>query len=362
MRDELLNAAINERVLFVMGAKDTGKTTIVKELANELFQRGYSVGIIDVDVGQSDIGPPTTIGLGTVESVLTNLSDAILRHFYFVGSTSPKGHILSVLIGAHKMLDKALALGLQKIIFDTTGLVYGQLGRVLKEHKIAVVNPDVIVCLQANQECEHILRIYDSFEKPIVLRLPPDSQCREKTVAARRNYRETTFRNYFAYAKDVTCSLSKIGIFETPLFSGQPISLQHLQELAETLRHTQNNSQDKEPAICHPERSQGTQPATRIVWGEYLGKELHLVTSRKLEYEEFMKLKQCCPNIAYVKNYTTAEFENMLVGILNTHNDFCALGVLKSIDFLTRQATIHTPAAQQDISGLKFSKYTYTLS
>jgi polynucleotide 5'-hydroxyl-kinase GRC3/NOL9 len=349
--EEVLDIAIRERILFVMGEKDTGKSTIVRELANELFRRGFSIGIIDADVGQSDIGPPTTIGLGTVESALENLGDVVLQHFYFVGSTSPKGHLLSIIIGVRKMLDKACECGLQKIIFDTTGLVAGQLGRILKEYKIATIDPDVIVCLQTNHECEHILQLYDSFEKPIVLRLTPDSQCRKRTVTERRNYRETAFQKYFAYAKDIECFLSEIGIFGTPLFSGQPLSRQHLQELSNTLQLKNTETTDKETEF------QVSSFKFQIFWGEYLGKELLLVTSYKLGYEHFINLKQCCPDITYVRNYTIDEFENTLVGILNKNGNFCALGILRTVDFANSQAVIHTPADQQDIAGLKFSKH-----
>jgi len=342
MRAEILETAIKARIFFVMGAKDTGKTTFVRDLANELFRQGYSVGLIDADVGQSDIGPTTTIGLGTVESVLIHLGDATLRQFYFVGATSPKGHILSVMIGARQMLDQALALGLQKIIFDTTGLVAGQLGRVLKEHKIAVVNPDVIICLQAHQECEHILRLYDAFAKPVVLRLAPDSRCRQKTSSERRHYRETALQKYFAQASNIECSFTEIGIFETTLFSGQPLAPQEIQEFSEILWGKHDESQTNELK-------------SQILWGEYIGKELHLVTSHRLEHAQFLKLKQGCPNIAYVRNYTLAEFENILVGILNRRNEFCALGILRSVDFATRQAIIYTSAARQDIAGVKLS-------
>lgn len=344
MQKNILQVVLRERIIFVIGAKDTGKTTLVKELANELFQGGFSVGIIDADVGQSDIGPPTTIGLGTVESVLENLGDAALQHFYFVGSTSPKGHLLSVIVGARKMLDKAHSLGLQKIIFDTTGLVAGQLGRVLKEYKIAAVNPDVIVGLQANHACEHILRLYDSFEKPIILQITPDSQCRTRTVTERRHYREMAFQKYFAHAKDIECSLSGIGLFGTTIFSGQPLPPQQLHDLSEEIREDTNEFHDPKSEI-------------QIIWGEYIGRELHLVTSHKLNYEDIIKLKQSCSDIAYIKNYTRDEFANILVGILNKHGDFCGLGILRSIDFSTRQAIIYTPTAHQNIAGLKFSKH-----
>ena len=351
MHEKLLEIALKNTIILFLGEKDSGKSTIVKEMANELFRRGFSIGIIDADVGQSDIGPPTTIGLGTVESTLDNLGDAVLQHFYFVGSTSPKGHLLSIIIGVRKMLDKACELGLQKIIFDTTGLVAGQLGRILKEYKIAAINPDVIVCLQTNHECEHILQPYDLFEKPVVIRLTPDSQCRKRTATERRNYRETSFQKYFAHAKDIKCSLSEIGIFGTPLFSGQPLSRQHLQELSKEIWYEADELHNKKSEIRNPKSE------IQIIWGENLGKELLLITSHKLEYEHFINLKQCCPDITYVRNYTIDEFENILVGILNKNGNFCALGILRTVDFANSQAVIHTPAAKQDIAGLKFSKH-----
>ena len=151
---QILEAVLNERVIFVMGDKDTGKTTFVTRMANELFSLGYSVGIIDADIGQSDIGPPTTIGFGIVQTPLTSLRDVIVQTLYFVGAISPKSHLLPLVIGTRKMLEKALELGIQKILIDTTGLVRGQFGRVLKHYKLELVAPDVIVCLQRNSECE----------------------------------------------------------------------------------------------------------------------------------------------------------------------------------------------------------------
>lgn len=334
MREDVLQAVLRKHIIFVIGAKDTGKTTLVKNLANECFRQGHSVGIIDADVGQSDIGPPTTIGLGTVESSLEQLGDAMLRSFYFVGTTSPKGHLLPMLIGVRQMLDRALSLGLQKIFIDTTGLVSGPLGRILKESKIAIVQPDLILCLQINEECERFLRLYDMFEKPTIVRLKPDPQCRSRTTAARRGFRESALRKWFSRAMPVTCSLNDINFLGTTLFQGQPLSSQKLQELANTI------------------------PGINILWGEIRAKELLLVTSAPLQHKHYVQLKQIYSQIAYVRDWAFQKFENMLVGLLNRQGDYCALGILRSIDFSTHQATIVTTASKEDIVGVKLSNYS----
>ena len=62
---ELAFAAVSEaRVSVVIGASDAGKTTLIAALASELASRGEPVGVVDSDVGQSEIGPPATVGLG----------------------------------------------------------------------------------------------------------------------------------------------------------------------------------------------------------------------------------------------------------------------------------------------------------
>ena len=58
----VLEAVRRARVTMVVGASDTGKTTLTAYLAGALAARGETVAVVDADVGQSEIGPPTTVG------------------------------------------------------------------------------------------------------------------------------------------------------------------------------------------------------------------------------------------------------------------------------------------------------------
>jgi len=53
-----LDAASAAPLTVVIGPGDAGKTTLVTALANALFDRGFSVGIVDADVGQSVLARP----------------------------------------------------------------------------------------------------------------------------------------------------------------------------------------------------------------------------------------------------------------------------------------------------------------
>ncbi|MGC8973282.1 MAG: Clp1/GlmU family protein, partial [Thermoproteus sp.] len=53
-------------VTVVIGAIDVGKSTMTAVLANKALSRGLRVAVIDADVGQNDIGPPTTISASRI--------------------------------------------------------------------------------------------------------------------------------------------------------------------------------------------------------------------------------------------------------------------------------------------------------
>ena len=80
------------RVVMVIGRVDTGKSTFCRHLASVAIKRGLKVGIVDADVGQSWIGPPTTVGMKifTQDPAPALFPDS----FYFVGSVSPERHLL----------------------------------------------------------------------------------------------------------------------------------------------------------------------------------------------------------------------------------------------------------------------------
>ena len=49
-----------QAVVLVIGSNDTGKTTYCRNLVEQGVSQGLKVGLVDADVGQSQVGPPTT--------------------------------------------------------------------------------------------------------------------------------------------------------------------------------------------------------------------------------------------------------------------------------------------------------------
>jgi polynucleotide 5'-hydroxyl-kinase GRC3/NOL9 len=195
--ERALDRAARSRLTLLVGDVDAGKTSLATFLGNGLLARGFRVGVVDADLGQSEVGPPTTIGLGRVTRRLSRLGDADVAGLSFVGSTSPAGHVGSTLEGTQRMADRAAALGFERVVVDTSGLVGGELGRILKQRKIELLNPDLVICLERGEECESILRPYAGQNRPEILRLPVGVEARRRSAEERRRHRAAALAAYF---------------------------------------------------------------------------------------------------------------------------------------------------------------------
>lgn len=195
--DGALDRAARSRLTLVVGGVDTGKTSLVTFLANGLLARGFRIGVVDADLGQSEIGPPTTVGLGRVTRALTRLGDADVAGLSFVGSTSPQGHVRSTVTATQRMAERAFRLGLERVVVDTCGLIEGPLGEILKRQKIERLDPDLVICLERQEECEPILAMCGGKRRPEILRLSVGERARRRSPLERRRYRQAAVDRYF---------------------------------------------------------------------------------------------------------------------------------------------------------------------
>jgi polynucleotide 5'-hydroxyl-kinase GRC3/NOL9 len=323
--------AADARVTLVIGETDTGKTSFTTFLAGALLARGLSVGVVDADLGQSDIGPPTTIGLGRMRSPVERLADAEVVGLYFVGSTSPQGHLLPTALGTRLMAQKALRLGFDRVIVDTSGLIQGELGRLLKQHKIDLVDPDLVLCLQRNGECEHILRPYEQGRRPSVVRLPSSGVVRRRSQDERRLHRERTLQAYLAAARPVSLDLSRVVLRQPPLYAGSPLPSRQLDELAALLDDM-------------------------VLWAERRGNELVLVTPDPLTEPQIRQIQKGHEEIA-VQNYSLDDFQGMVAGVEDRDRETLGLGVVRSIDFAKQTLVIDTPVADGSIAAVRLGRH-----
>lgn len=208
--DKFIQRCIRERpkIITVFGEIDTGKTFLTTYLANKLFKEKIKVAILDCDVGQSDIGPPGTIGLATLEEPVVFLPALKPLAIHFVGDYSPASVLPDYFPGMKKLAEKGLSLS-EILIVDTPGWVYGEDGRNFSRAEIELLNPEVMVLLQRAKELEYLIKGYS--EERIV-RLSVSKQASSRNPNQRRNLRELLSKKYFKKAKEVVFSLDEISI------------------------------------------------------------------------------------------------------------------------------------------------------
>jgi polynucleotide 5'-hydroxyl-kinase GRC3/NOL9 len=206
-------------VVLLLGATDSGKSTLARHLAGGLTAAGLRVALVDADVGQSALCLPGTVGLRLFHSP-ADLSDYRCQRFSFLGSANP-ARIVPRLLEAAGRLTELARREAEVVLIDTTGLVEGELGRGLKLAKIRVTLPDQIIALQRREECEPIL---GQLDEVVVHRLHPHPEARSRSQESRSRRRRERLAAYFADAG------------EEMLLHGEGIELYRLGERA-SLRH-----------------------------------------------------------------------------------------------------------------------------
>jgi polynucleotide 5'-kinase involved in rRNA processing len=211
------------RLSLGVGATDTGKSTMVAGWASMLCRAGKRCAVVDADVGQSDIGPAGTIGMGRVRAPVDRLSEIEAESLHFVGSFSPRNRSLECLVGVRRLVDKARLDGADHILVDTTGFLQGPLGRALKLNKVEVLEPDLLICLERTVECRFLSRAFRHRKRPRVILLDPPAGVRNRSYPERISNRLRSLRRHFEGARPEQVDLKTVGLFNWPV--GQGFSL-----------------------------------------------------------------------------------------------------------------------------------------
>jgi polynucleotide 5'-kinase involved in rRNA processing len=100
-------------------------------------------------------------------------------------------------VGTARLLNRALDDGAELVVVDTSGLVSGVYGQILKYHKVEMLQPDAVIGLQRGAELEPILGIIQRFFSCDVVALPVHPDIQPTSVDERAERREAAFREYF---------------------------------------------------------------------------------------------------------------------------------------------------------------------
>ncbi|HDM92564.1 MAG TPA: hypothetical protein ENG69_04150 [Candidatus Korarchaeota archaeon] len=299
-------------VLAVLGGVDVGKSGFTTFVANRLALRGLRVGIVDADVGQSDVGPPGTIGLAVFEEPILHPKLVEPAGLFFVGDISPHGHLLPMVVGTLRLTQLAKSLGADVILVNTTGLIHGGVARALKRFKLLAVRPTHVILIERDGEASHLVGLVPPDAKLRRIRSPEYAS--EKYRSLRRFSRRAAYARYLEGAAVVSYDLKEVRLLSTSLGSGErkPDLIEPMgRALGCNLLHVEE-SPDQIVLVCEGRPD----PKVLKTVQELTGKEVRYTTGDSLR--------------------------GLYVGLLDDRGFCSAVGILEEIDFNSWFARVKT--------------------
>ena len=196
-------------ICLILGAADTGKTTLAAALSRRLVQN-RPVGVIDADVGQSHIGPPSTVGWAVVDKPVDDLSQLRPGGISFVGDITPVGHLLqstAAIVQCVQQVSKVSDL----MVIDTPGFISGPAASALWWTVQRILRPKLVLAVQRDKELGDILAGLQNLGSQIEL-IKASPEIPTKSPQARRSYRQSQFQKYFRDHHLYNINLSNVAI------------------------------------------------------------------------------------------------------------------------------------------------------
>lgn len=181
-------------ICLILGASDTGKTTLAESLA-KCAASSRPVAVIDADIGQSHIGPPAAVGWALVDKPEISFSQLAVSGISFVGDVTPVGHLLQLTAAIAQCIRHASEAA-ELIIIDTPGFISGGPATALWWTVQRILRPKSILAVQRSDELSDIVAGLRSLDLTLELvESPPEIPT--KSPQNRRSYRQSKFNDYF---------------------------------------------------------------------------------------------------------------------------------------------------------------------
>ena len=302
------------RTVMILGNVDSGKTTFSIFLTNALVSTS-EIAIIDADIGQSDIGPPTTIGLGMVKKPITDLFTINPEKLRFIGLTTPNSvedEIIHELNEIHKSVKDA---GIETVIINTDGWVMGKEARNFKVSLVERISPDIVIGFKDNNGMEKILE--DLKEKGVRAEgIYSSLAVKIRNRDERKSLREQGYKKFLRDAFLRQIPISWVQLENTFLMSNR-FNIERMKEYSDILKKKLLYFHEDDENIIFIVKKEDYFNGEETISPELFGKKVRIIGE--------------------------GEEKGLITGLLNEERVFLGLGIIDKIDYQNQILKIHTP-------------------
>jgi polynucleotide 5'-hydroxyl-kinase GRC3/NOL9 len=315
-----LQALPRGATVLMLGGMDSGKTTFVRDAVQALTSIGRSVAIVDCDLGQSEIGPPTTVGVAFAapNAEFRHLRDLPVEAAYFIGSISPVRHTLDVCVGAVQMARVGKKRRPDLVFVDTDGFVQGAVACQFKRRLCELLLPQVVIALTNSTELVPILVTWTRLQTPELWRIPICRSVQRKTTVTRATRRAARFLAALAWSQPLLFSWDEVSLLGTSLGTGEPLPHHLIQFLSQSL-------------------------GCRTLYAERNASGLFVIVQGERWETNALASIESYFRIHSVTIAAAQKFAGLLVGLVSARGVFLGLGRVEQIDFPRRTITVQTP-------------------
>jgi polynucleotide 5'-hydroxyl-kinase GRC3/NOL9 len=299
----------------IVGGVDSGKTSFCAYLANQSLKEKHRVAIIDVDLGQSDLGPPSTISSSRITKPVLDPFDLDAENTCFVGTTSPSSTVVKVVEGIKRIKERILKRGVSVLIINTDGWIEGEDAVRFKVALVKQVKPDVVVGIQEKSELTFLL---GALTETRTLCIESPVMVRKRDRDERKLLRELGYKKYLKSARAESFPLRWVKFGNTVFGVGIAPSQERLKKIEEVFL------------------------ATPLYAEEMSGFVFIVLDKEQWFDEEVLKSLEQKLN-RKVKVVKESDEEGLLAALHDDKENFLGIGVVEGFDYERRVARIYTP-------------------
>lgn len=300
-------------VIMIVGAIDVGKTSFCAYLANMALRKKLRVAFVDADLGQSDLGPPSTIGSCQITRPVRDPFEIDAEDVLFIGVTSPSGALSEVVSGITKMTEKALKLGVDLVIVNTDGWIEGEDAVRYKLTLAKRIKPSMLIGIQEQSELTFLLGTLPEIQSVAV---ESSSAVRKRDREERKLLRELGYKKYLKGATVQSFPLNWVKIFGVPFGSGTPPSRSRMDKIVEQI--------GTYPLYCEESPNTIFIALSKEQWAdEEIAKTLEGTLNRK------------------VKIVWKGDEKGLLVAVNDNDDHFLGIGIVDEMDYERRVLKVY---------------------
>ncbi|MEM1541982.1 MAG: Clp1/GlmU family protein [Ignisphaera sp.] len=222
-------------IAVIVGAVESGKTSFSTLLSNIALDLGLKPCIVDADIGQGDLAPPTFIGMKCMDRKVLWLRGERCSSMRFVGYLSPSNPLAMarVITSVMDLVSEARDLNRDLVIVNTDGWLGDVASIEYKYTLIKTLKPDTVIVL-GQEFCSAFQSAFKNTSIEVYC-IPRPKVVKERDREDRRDLRRYNYQSWFNNAKRICLDMNSIAVIGLCLLNGVPSNSDELLELKKIL-------------------------------------------------------------------------------------------------------------------------------